>query len=225
MLWVDIPVGNDAFTWLAQTAQAAPAGGCRGSTDMQLVIKDKNTELGDQFRNLVEDKTSRLARYLDNIKTITVEITHKKTHHPAQSYVVQMTLTVNGHMLRAEERAPDPRSALDSVVDVMQRQIIRYKEKLYTRGRSTVAKEVTLRTAMNGLHSEPEEAATAVAEEPRIVRTKQFTVKPMTAEEATEQMELLGHDFFIFQNETNSQFNILYRRHDGNYGLIEPEIE
>lgn len=192
---------------------------------MQLEIRDKNTELGEQFRTIVEDKTSRLARYLDNIKTVTVEITHKKAHHPTQSYVVQMTLTVNGHMLRAEERAPDPRAALDSALDVMQRQIIRYKERLYTRGRNTVAKEVTLRSAMNGQQLEPEAAPATVAEEPRIVRTKQFTVKPMTAAEAADQMELLGHDFFIFQSETSNQFNVLYRRHDGNYGLIEPDVE
>lgn len=192
---------------------------------MQIVIKAKNADVTEQLRQLIEDKTGKLDRYLDNITTATVEVNKEKTRNTSDSYAVQMTLSVNGHLLRAEERAADARSALDSVLGVMQRQITRYKGKHYQRGRSHAAKEASMRAMMNG-SAQPvavPDQTEEEADEPRIVRTKQFTVKPMTPEEAAEQMELLSHDFFIFRNAGSQHFNVLYKRKDGNYGLIEPE--
>jgi putative sigma-54 modulation protein len=133
-------------------------------------------------------------------------------------YVAQVTINTHGALLRGEERASNITAAIDSVVDVLNRQIERFKGRLYRSKRRTpptkqLAAELT----------EPEEEA-LVVEGRGIVKVKRFPVKPMSPEEAVEQMELLSHDFFIFFNADNDHFSVLYRRVDGDYGLIEPEL-
>ena len=125
--------------------------------------------------------------------------------------VAQLTVRSKGTLLRAEERSADMFASIDAIVDKMYRQIVRYKGKRYGRGRGPG--EIP-----------PVEEFEAEEASPRIVRTKRFQVAPMDEEEAVEQMELLGHDFFVFFNVNTNEVNVIYRRKDGNYGLIEPEL-
>jgi len=127
-----------------------------------------------------------------------------------------VTLTgAHGILLRAEQRAPELYAAIDQVHDTLQRQIRRYKEKHFNHSRAR--RQPADLATLNGALAADEHAAEAL---PRIVRTKAFQVKPMSSDEAVEQMELLGHDFFVFRDAGSDLVNVLYRREDGNYGLI-----
>lgn len=176
---------------------------------MQLIVSGKNLEVSDWLKDYVEKKIGKLDRYLPSLTEARVELVLEKTKNAKQSQVVQVTLRTNGTILRGEERSSDFTAAVDSVVDKLHRQIERYKNK---RARRT--------------HAEPEPPVAETAEseaEPRIVRTKHFPISPMTEDEAIEQMELLGHNFFLFAKRETGQVRLVYRRNDGNYGLIEPE--
>jgi putative sigma-54 modulation protein len=195
---------------------------------MQLLVKGKNVEINESVRAYVEKKLGRLDRYMDNVVQAEVEVSMEKTKAATDRYVVEVTMHANGTILRGEEKAADVFSAVDTVLDVMQRRLTRYKEKLYQRGRSGAAK-AALAEEQAAIWSEEIAAAEeeGEAEEqlaPRIVRTKRVAVKPMSEAEAAEQMELLGHDFFLFYNASTDRVCVLYRRHDGDYGLLEPEI-
>ncbi|HAL61111.1 MAG TPA: ribosome-associated translation inhibitor RaiA [Chloroflexi bacterium] len=174
---------------------------------MNIIITGKNMEIGDVLRNYVEKKVTKLNRYLPTASEARVELAVEGTKDAEHSQVAQITLRSNGTILRSEERSSDIFASVDAALDKIHRQIIRYKEKRYRRGRG------------------PEKESPLLEEEetPHIVRTKRFPVRPMDEEEAIEQMELLGHDFFVFFNASTGQVNVLYRRQDGNYGLIEPE--
>jgi len=174
---------------------------------MNVIITGKNMEIGDVLREYVEKKVQKLNRYLPTASEARVELAVEGTKNTEHSQVAQITLRSKGAILRSEERSSDIFASVDAALDKMQRQIIRYKEKRYRRGRGS-EKGLPL----------PEEEET-----PHIVRTKRFPVRPMDEEEAIEQMELLGHDFFVFFNASTGEVNVLYRRRDGNYGLIEPE--
>jgi putative sigma-54 modulation protein len=179
---------------------------------MELTITGKNMQISDRIREYVEKKASKLDRYLSNIDEASLELTRSSAKSAEDRHIAQLTVRVRGSILRAEERAADVFTAFDAVLDKMYRQIVRYKTRRRARGR---AQEDEL---MPPLEEYEEEA-------PReIVRTKRFAVLPMDEEEAVEQMELLGHDFFLFLNTGTGELNIIYRRRDGNYGLIEPEL-
>ena len=189
---------------------------------LPLVVKGKNTDVSEGQRAYVEAKLGKLDRYLPNISVAEVEITREKTRSANERHVIQVTLTVNGTVLRAQEKAADFRSAVDSVADVVQRQIDRYKGKRwFSKERGPSAREVA-----SGEEALTEAEAPTEEEEggPRIVRVKRFAMKPMSPEEAVDQMELLGHSFFVFLNQQTDQVSVLYRREDGDYGLIEPQL-
>jgi len=180
---------------------------------MELQITGQNIELSPAVRRYTERKLGRLNRHLPNIIASKVEIVAEKTKSPQQHYLVQVTLDSSGTLLRGEERGEDLFTAIDKVAAIMKRQIEHYKGKLYEKGRGSSL-------ARNEFSEEVE-----TAELPRkVVRVKRFTVKPMSVAEAIDQMELLGHDFFLFFNANTEEINLLYRRKDGNYGLIEPEL-
>ena len=180
---------------------------------MELQITGQNIELSPAVRRYIERKLGRLNRHLPNIIAAKVEIVAEKTKSPQQHYLVQVTLDSSGTLLRGEERGEDLFTAIDKVAAIMDRQIEHYKGKLYEKGRRSSL-------TRNEFSEEVE-----TAELPRkAVRVKRFTVKPMSVAEAIDQMELLGHDFFLFFNANTEEINLLYRRKDGNYGLIEPEL-
>ncbi len=180
-----------------------------------LEIFGREFEVTDHIREYVTKKVAKLDRHLGTIEEIRVELAYVKTARSATDrYVAQMTVRGKGLILRAEERADDIRSAMDNAVDKLSRQIVRFKGKHY-RGRGD-GKSVA-EIAPDG-----EEAAVELEELPVIARRKKFDVVPMDEMEAIEQMKLLGHDnFFVFDNAKSGLVNVLYRRRDGTYGLIE----
>lgn len=180
--------------------------------NMELVISGKNMEISDRIREYVEKKAGRLDRYLPRIEEAVVELARESAKSSADRHIVQLTVRVRGTILRAEERSTDVFTAIDTVLDKMYRQIMRYKTK--RRGRNRIQEEELMPPIEEYEEEEPR----------RIVRTKRFLVVAMDEEEATEQMELLGHDFFLFLNANTGELNVIYRRRDGNYGLIEPEL-
>lgn len=177
---------------------------------MQLIIQGKNIEVTDRLREYIEKKVGKLDRYLPTISEAWMELSVENTKSAKDRQVAQLTVRSKGTFLRAEERSADMFAAIDAIVDKMYRQIVRYKGKRYGRGR--------------GPGETPPVEEVEEETPPRIVKTKRFQVVPMDEEEAIEQMELLGHDFFIFFNVNTNELNVLYRRRDGNYGLIEPEL-
>ncbi len=182
---------------------------------MDLKIIGRGIEITDRLNDYVEKKIGRLDRYLPSITEAWVELSVEGTRAAADSQVCQVTVRVNGTILRAEERSDDMFTSIDAVLDKMYRQIARYKGKRQNRWRGT---GVQIEPLPLEIEEEPEE------EESRIVRYKRFAMAPMTPEEAVEQMELLGHDFFVFYNADEGQINVVYRRKDGDYGVIQPEL-
>ena len=178
----------------------------------------RNMKLSDNTREYVEKKAVKLERYLQEIDEIRVELSHVKTARNANDrYVAQVTLRGKGFILRTEERADDVHSAFDTALDKMQRQIERYKGKHYRgRGDGRSAAEVV----------EEEWPLDETGELlPLIARHKKFVLVPMSEDEAVEQMRLLGHDnFFVFFNAEQNSIQVLYRRRNGTYGLIEPVV-
>ncbi len=189
---------------------------------MPLVIKGKNVEVNDQLRSYVTKRLGKLDRYLDNILSTQVELSVEKTRSAETRQVVQVTVDANGTILRGEEKAADMYAAVDAVTDKMERQIKRYKERLYHRGKMAAGRSPALPTLAEAVTPAEAEVAEEEEEEGRIVRTKMIDLKPMSAEEAIEQMELLGHNFFVFLNTENDGINVVYKRLDGNYGLLVP---
>ncbi|NWG05684.1 MAG: ribosome-associated translation inhibitor RaiA [Chloroflexi bacterium] len=178
----------------------------------------RNMRLTDNTREYVEKKASKLDRYLQEIDDVRIELSHVKAARSAMDrQVAQITVRGKGFILRTEERADDLHAAFDAALDKMQRQIDRYKGKHYRgRGDGRSASEVV----------EEELPVDETGELlPLIARRKKFVVLPMNEEEAVEQMRLLGHDnFFIFFNAEQNSIQVLYKRRNGTYGLIEPVV-
>ncbi|HSO11542.1 MAG TPA: ribosome-associated translation inhibitor RaiA [Anaerolineales bacterium] len=178
----------------------------------------RNMRLTDNTREYIEKKAAKLERYLQEIDEIRVELSHVKTARNANDrHVAQVTLRGKGFILRTEERADDVHAAFDTAIDKIQRQIERYKGKHYHgRGDGRSAAEVT----------EEEWPVDETGELlPLIARRKKFVLVPMNEDEAVEQMRLLGHDnFFVFFNAEQDSIQVLYRRRNGTYGLIEPVV-
>jgi putative sigma-54 modulation protein len=182
-----------------------------------LTITGTNIDLSQEMRAVIERKLGKITRILPtNLMEFSVVLREEKTKDPQDRFVAQLTIDSSGVMLRAEERGDSLLTVIDKLEQTILRRIEHYKGKLYGKGRG---KPSALRTGFQ----EPVATAEDVAPVPQIVRTKHFPIKPMPPDEAVEQMELLGHDFFIFVNQDTGSVNLIYKRNDGNYGLIEPE--
>ena len=191
---------------------------------MHLVIKGRNMEVNDRLREYVEKKIGKMNKYLPDAQEVRVELAEEKSRKASEREVVQVTMRANGTLLRAEERNSDIYAAIDAVADKLHGQINRFKGK---RRRKIERAQVA---AVEALETEFLSAAMAPGAEEedlfegQIVRTKRFSMTPMSEDEAIDQMELLGHDFFVFYNATIDSVNVLYRRSDGNFGLLQPEL-
>ena len=177
---------------------------------MEISIFARNMEVPPRLREHVERKMGKLDRYLPSIDEARVDLAVEKTRSAANRQVAQLTVRVRGTILRAEERTNDMFASIDAVLDKMYRQIARYKGKRQDRWQIVVETPPL---------EEPVEET-----EGEIVRVKRFEVRPMAPEEAIEQMELLGHRFYLFLNADENAINVVYRRDDGNYGLLQPEL-
>ncbi|HEV8663355.1 MAG TPA: ribosome-associated translation inhibitor RaiA [Candidatus Methylomirabilis sp.] len=191
---------------------------------MQLTITGRNLEVTAALRSYAAEKLGKLEKFLDAITAAHVMLSVEKYRQ-----IVEVTLRVRDLTVRAEESTPDMYASLDLVVDKIERQICRYKERIirhWARGGDRLAGGGERSTGGGGLRRG---AGAALAEEPqeeaapRVVKVKRFALKPATVDEAILQMDLLGHTFFVFRNALSGQVNVLYRRRDGQYGLIEPE--
>ena len=188
---------------------------------MEVTIHARNMDMTDWLQQYVEKKVKRLERYFPQARELRVDLVHNETRAASDRYTAQLTMWANGQILRAEESTGDIFASIDAAVDIMYRQIERYKGRRYKNKRRNAAANAALMEAMPAVLEEEE----AVEEErPRIVRVKEFVAEPMDPEEAIEQMELLGHDFYVFFNPETKSLNVIYRRRDGNYGLLQPQI-
>jgi putative sigma-54 modulation protein len=186
---------------------------------VKIDIFTKNLELNDRLNDYVLKKVGKREKFLDEVDECRVDLSYSKTARNANDrHVAQLTLRGKGFILRSEERSDSMFSAVDAAIDKMQRQIRRYKGKR-NRGRGDGQ---TIAEAIDVVY--PDEIETE-EEQPVIARRKRFMLAPMDEQEAVEQMKLLGHEnFFLFYNANTSEFNVLYRRRDGAYGIIIPEI-
>ena len=184
---------------------------------MELQIFSNNMDITPRLRDYVEKKTARLDRYLPNLSSIQVELAMENTRSAIQRHVAEITIRdERGTILRAEERNSDMFAAIDAVVDKLYRQIERYrgKKKRKMRGKG---EEQDMGEPLPILEE-------LIEEQQAIVRYKRFALHPMSPEEAIDQMELLGHDFYVFFNANEDAVNVLYRRRDGTFGLLQPEM-
>ncbi|CEP66964.1 Ribosomal protein S30Ae/sigma 54 modulation protein [Moorella glycerini] len=173
---------------------------------MEIIIRGKNLPVTEALKQYIEKRLSKIERYLEGVDEVQVNLSVNRDSH-----VVEVTIPLNGYLLRGEEATGDMYGSVDLVVEKLEKQIAKYKTRLARKLKNGTLKELVAEN--------PEEATP----EPKLIRTKRFPIKPMPVEEAILQMNLLGHNFFVFSNAETEEVNVLYRRRDGNYGLIEPE--
>ena len=177
---------------------------------MEVSVFTRNMEMTPRLREYVERKVGKLDRYLSEIDDVRVDLRVENARSAAHRQVAQLTVRTRGAILRTEERTNDMFASIDATLDKMYRQVARYKGKRRDR-RQSGNEALPI--------EEPAEETTG-----ELVRVKRFEVRPMAAEEAIEQMELLGHRFYVFLDADDNTVNVVYQRNDGNYGLLQPEF-
>lgn len=184
---------------------------------MKFQVKGRNITVTEALHSYAEEKLVKLGRNLNSASHLELELFCEKNPSIADNQVAEATIFTKGPVLRAKGASADMYASIDLVADKLGRQVRKYRGKL-------VSHNAHVRGSLPPEPPAPPPAAGAAQEEsnPRIVKTKQFIIKPMSAEEASLQMELIGHDFFVFRNAESNEINVLYRRRDGDYGLIEP---
>lgn len=178
---------------------------------IRITISGKNLEITQALRNYVEKKVSKLEKYLNDNQTASAEVmlrTERGIH------IAEVTMNLSGVLLRGEGKTGDMYTSIDGAVDRIERQFNKYRTKLGKKTQGPKLSEVPV----SGAGDQGEAPA------PRVVRTKRFALKPMDVDEAIMQMELLGHDFFVFRDAASGEVSVVYKRRDGNYGLIESEF-
>jgi putative sigma-54 modulation protein len=180
---------------------------------VRLQVKGKNVEVSDSLKSYAQQKLGKLDKHLNATTRLELELAVERNPSIADNQIAEATVWTKGPILRARESSSDMRASIDQLVEKLERQARRYRDKR-RRGRNHG----------NGPGLDARRPVVPDEESPVIVKTKQFAVKPMTPEEAVLQLELIGHDFFVFQNAETDDVNVVYRRRDGNYGLIEPQV-
>jgi len=180
---------------------------------MQFQVKGRNLEVSDAIRSYAEQKLAKLERQLNDPR-VELELTVERNPSIAANHVAEATIWTSGPVLRARESSSDMRASIDQLVEKLERQVKRYRSQGRARRRKAARGNGPMEETIPDV---PDEA------DPTIVKTKQFAVNPMTPEDAVLQLELIGHDFFVFRSADTGEVNVLYRRRDGNYGLIEPQ--
>ena len=173
---------------------------------MRFIITARNIDLTEGLKKAVENKLSKLDRYFTEGTEVNVALS---VQHDRQK--IEVTIPMKGSIIRAEEVDADMYAAIDLVQETLERQLRKYKTRLLNREQSGFAPAYI------------EEAVPEEEEEIKIIKTKRFAIKPMDPEEACLQMEMLGHDFFVFRNAENDMVSVVYKRKNHTYGLIEPE--
>ncbi len=177
---------------------------------MRISVKAKNTQVTEPLTDYIEKRFAKLEKYFvdaDLAGTVTL-VVEKGLHR------VEATIPLTRYILRAEDSSNDMYASIDGVVDKLERQIRKYKTKINRKGKVPTFNELP-----------PVQDAPVVEDDEKIIKTKTFVVKPMDEEEAIMQMELLEHDFFVFLNADTNSINVVYKRKDNHYGLIQPTID
>ncbi|MGO9178368.1 MAG: ribosome hibernation-promoting factor, HPF/YfiA family [Candidatus Limnocylindrales bacterium] len=185
---------------------------------MRTTVKGKNLDVLDRDRRYAEQKMQRLSRLLDDRSEVIVEYSVEHNRSADQTHIAELTLLLDGQPVRGVARAASFRAATDTALDKLEQLAVEHKERPRTRSRSEQAKSILRSLADEA--PEPEERDGG----PSIVKVKRFAIEPMFEEDAVARMEELGHTFFLFVNAENERLAVLYRRSDGDYGLIEPTI-
>ena len=188
---------------------------------MEVTVKGRNILVTEALERYAWEKVERVSKFFDDERSASraeVELTHERNPSVSEPEVAEATLFINGTVLKAREASEDMYASIDRMSDKLERQVRRY------RGRQIDRWQGHLKNNASGTQGEKQPFVVDEEEEigARIVRTKQFQMKPMSAEEAVLQMELLDHDFFVFTSADTGDINVVYRRRDGDYGLIEP---
>lgn len=181
---------------------------------MNITVKAKNTQVTAPLKEYVDKRFAKLEKYFTNEMQGTVTLVVEREKHR-----VEATIPVNRYLLRAEETSNDMYASIDGVVDKLERQIHKYKTRVNRKGKVNSFADLPPVTVAPAAEPEPDE------ELAKPIKVKRFTVKPMDEEEAILQMELLGHDFFVFLNAETNTVNVVYKRHDNSYGLIDPQLD
>ena len=216
---------------------------------MKIQVKGRHVVVSEPLRDYAEEKLAKLhrvlsERHIDEVTRVELELIVEKGHTSADSQVAEATVFTRGPVMRARESSPDMYASIDLVTEKLQRQAKKYHDKVHHKAlRHTAAKAVPpselpadavddeAAASAEELLAVPQPVAVAAAfgapdgnhtDEPRVVKSKQFALKPMSVDEATLQLELIGHSFFVFTNAETNDTNVVYRRNDGHYGLIEP---
>lgn len=176
---------------------------------MKFIIIGKNIDVTPGLKDAVENKLGKLQRYFTPDTEIHVTLSVHKEHQK-----IEVTIPVKGNIIRSEQESDDMYVSIDLVEEVIERQLRKYKNKLVAKNQEGNNFSKTLFETEESIEDD----------EVKIVRTKRFGIKPMYPEDACVQMELLGHNFFVFFNAENEEVNVVYKRKDGSYGLIEPEF-
>ena len=184
---------------------------------MRTIVKGKNLDVRDADRRYVEQKVQRLTRLLDDRSEVLVELSVEHHRSADETHFAEMTLVMDGQPLRGEAHGRTFRAATDTALDKIERLAVDHKERPRVRSRPMEAKAL-LRSLADGTAEPGRDGA------PNIVKVKRFAIEPMFEEDAVERMAELGHSFFIFVNAENERLAVLYRRRDGDYGLIEPTV-
>ena len=194
---------------------------------MEIQILTRNVDLNPEARDYIHKKFDRLQRHMRHMTDAKIEVSWTSARSRGGRVTAQMTLAAAGSTLRGQESGVNLFAAVDAVTDVLDRQIRRLKGRIYRSAQArkaagrAMADDDVIADADFDLDEQDEELYEQLG---RVVRTKRFAMKPMSVEDAAMQMELLSHDFFLFYNIATDEYNVVYRRSDGDYGVIEPEL-
>lgn len=187
---------------------------------MNLTVKGRNLAVTDAIGSYAEEKIGKLSKYLADGSRCEVEMWTEKNPSISDGQVVEVTIFTKGPVIRAREASPDIYASIDLVSEKLERQVKKYRGKVVSRSQAGHKEALVSEGFMFPEEADESEEEAAL---PKIVKTKHFMVKPMTPEEACLQLDLVGHDFYVFKSSETDETAVVYRRRDGNYGLIEAQ--
>lgn len=193
--------------------------------EMPVRVQGKHIAVTDALRAYAEQKLAKLPRYFDRVQDAQVVLSVARDSTRGRAQVVEVTVWCDGLVLRAEETSEDMYTSIDRAVEKLERQIEKFRSRIIEKRRldESRRRRRVQQSAESALDAQLDAQGMESSAQPQIVRVKRFAMKPMTPEEAVLQMELLGHLFFVFRHAGTQNISVLYKRHDGDFGLIEPE--
>jgi putative sigma-54 modulation protein len=192
----------------------------KGVGHMIFNVRGENLEVTPALREYVEKKVGKLERYFDTTPVADVNVRMQVLNN---LHIIEVTIPMSRLLLRAEEKHSDMYAAIDLVIEKLERQIRKHKTKVNRKFRQEGSLKYMFKNDLEPMDGMREEILLEEEDDLQVVRKKRFNLKPMDTEEAILQMDMLGHNFFVFSNAISGDTNVVYRRKDGKYGLIEPE--